>query len=182
MLNYLHLPLQSGDDDVLKKMNRKYTIKQYYDLIKKIKRIKPNIALGTDIIVGFSGETNKQFKNTLKFYKECQFDIAYPAKYSQREGTVAAKVYKDNISIKEKKKRWQAVQDLMEEIAFKKNQRYLNKIISVLVEDYKNGQCFGRSDEMKFAQFLGSKELIGKIVNVKVNWIGTWVLRGELCL
>jgi tRNA-2-methylthio-N6-dimethylallyladenosine synthase len=182
MLNYLHLPLQSGDDEVLKKMNRKYTTKQYYNLIKKIKRVKPDIALGTDVIVGFSGESSKQFKNTLKFYKECQFDIAYPAKYSQREGTSAAKAYKDDVSIKEKKRRWQAVQDLMEEIAFKKNQRYLNKIISVLVEDNKSGQCFGRSSEMKFVQFSGDKELIGKIVNVKVNWVGTWVLRGDLCL
>lgn len=180
ILNYLHLPVQSGDNEILKKMNRKYTAQEYINLVKKIRQAKPNIALGTDIIVGFPGESKEQFQNTLKLYKDCNFDISYPAKYSEREGTTAAKVFKDNILIKEKKKRWQAVQDLMEEIAFKKNRPYLNQEIEVLVEDYSGGICSGRSNEMKFIQFLGNEKLIGKIIKVKVNWIGTWVLKGVL--
>lgn len=109
---YLHLPVQSGDDRVLKKMNRKYTAKQYLELIKKIKKEIPEIEIGTDIIVGFPGETKKQFQSTLSLCKIAKFKVAYIAKYSPRPGTAAYKL-KDNVPYKEKKRRWQILDNLI---------------------------------------------------------------------
>lgn len=180
MANNLHLPVQSGDNDILKNMNRKYTRGQYIELVKKIRKSKPDISLSTDFIIGFAGETDKQFNNTIDLYKKCDFDISFPAKYSERSGTVAAKVFNDNILLLEKKKRWQILQDLMESITLEKNKRYLNKKLEVVVEECENGICSGHSSEMKLVQFWGDKELIGSIVDVKINWIGTWLLKGIL--
>ena len=101
-VNYLHLPVQSGSDDVLRKMNRKHTGDFYIDLIKKIRAKKPDIAIGTDIIVGFCGETEEQFQETVDLYKQCDFDIAYLAEYSTRSGTAADKAFKDDIPQKRK--------------------------------------------------------------------------------
>jgi len=134
-VNFLHIPVQSGDDEILKKMNRHYTSEEYIDLIKKIRKQKPDIAIATDIIVGFCDEGEKEFENTVKMYKECDFDISYNAKYSERSGTTAAKVLSDNVSIEDKKKRWFILQDLMEETTLRKNQKYLDKEVRVLVSN-----------------------------------------------
>jgi len=109
---YLHLPVQSGDDEILKKMNRKYTAKQYLKLVEKIKKQIPKIKVGTDIIVGFPGETEKQFKNTLDLCQKVGFVKAYIAMYSPRLGTAAFKL-KDNVSHQEKKRRWKILDDLI---------------------------------------------------------------------
>ena len=108
----LHLPLQSGDDEILHKMNRKYTSQQYLDLIEKIRSKIKNLTLTTDIIVGFPGESQKQFENTVKFCKKIKFDKAYIAQYSPRPGTAAAKL-KDNLTQKEKKRRWLKLEHLI---------------------------------------------------------------------
>jgi len=178
MVNYLHLPLQSGDDEVLKKMNRRYTAADYLKLIKKIRIARPDIAIGTDIIVGFPGETKRQFQNTLKVYREADFDICYHAKYSPRPGTAAAQM-KDSISLAEKKRRWRELQNLMEKIILKKNQKYLGKTVSVLVDKFDGGRCEGNSREMKRVEFKGSKNLLGKIVDVKIDKAMAWILRGK---
>ena len=109
---YLNLPVQSGDDKILKKMNRPYTVKQYKNLVKKIRKKIPQINLSTDVIVGFPGETKKQFENTVKLFKEIKFNIAYIAKYSQRPGTTAAKM-EDNIPLKEKKRREKILREIL---------------------------------------------------------------------
>ena len=111
----IHLPAQSGDNAILKKMNRKYTISHYKNLIKKIRKAIPDVKISTDIIVGFPGETKEQFQNTVKLFKELKFSKAYIGKYSPRPGTPAAKM-KDNVPIEEKKRRWQ----ILNEIANKK--------------------------------------------------------------
>lgn len=179
MVNYLHLPVQAGDDTVLRKMNRHYTAADYLKLVDKIKKKKPGIALGTDIIVGFPGETKKQFENTVKLYKKANFDIAYLAIYSPRQGTVAAKLV-DDVSRAEKKRRWQVSQDLMEKIVFRKNQKYVGKKVSVLVDEYKKGQCIGNSLEMKRVRFPGKKNMIGRIFDVKIKKAFEWILEGDL--
>ncbi|MBI4992729.1 MAG: tRNA (N6-isopentenyl adenosine(37)-C2)-methylthiotransferase MiaB [Candidatus Magasanikbacteria bacterium] len=179
-INYLHLPVQSGDNEILRKMNRKYTREYYIDLIKKIRVARPNIAIGTDLIVGFCGETDEQFNNTLDLYRQCDFDIAYQAKYSERAGTAAAKAFKDDVPRAIKKQRWQAVQDLMEETTHRKNQKYSGQTVSVLVDKRKKNICFGNSSEMKLVQFPGASDLIGQIVSVKIDWVDTWVLRGKV--
>jgi tRNA-2-methylthio-N6-dimethylallyladenosine synthase len=112
LIKEIHLPVQSGDNQILKKMNRHYTTAQYKNLIKKIRRAIPSIKVSTDIIVGFPGETKKQFTNTIKLCKQIKFDKAYIAKYSPRPGTAAAKL-KDNISREEKKRRWQILDKLI---------------------------------------------------------------------
>ncbi len=181
MVNYIHLPVQAGDNEILKKMNRKYTREQYIKLIKKIRVQKPEIAIGTDIIVGFCSESKKQFEQTVDLYKQCDFDIAYLAMYSERSGTVAAKIYKDDVSVEEKKRRWRVLQDLMEEIVLCKNQKYLEQVVEVLVDEFKDGVCTGNSNEMKLVQFLGNKKMIGNFVKVKINFAEKWILKGEAC-
>lgn len=109
---YLHLPVQSGDDKILNRMNRRYTVKEYLALVKKIRKEIPNIEIGTDIIVGFPGETKKQFKNTVKLCKKVGFKVAYIAKYSPRQGTAAFKS-KDNITMEEKKRRWRVLNQII---------------------------------------------------------------------
>ena len=120
LCRHLHVPLQSGDDQILKKMNRHYTAQQYKNLIKKIRQKIPGIKISTDIIVGFPGETKKQFQNTLKLCKEIKFNKAYIARYSLRPGTPAAKL-KDNVSLQEKKHRWQILENLINKKHVKKN-------------------------------------------------------------
>lgn len=178
-VNYLHLPAQSGDNEILKKMNRKYTREEYFDLIKKIRLAKPAIAPGTDLIVGFCGETKEQFQNTLDFYRQCDFDIAYIAMYSERSNTAAAKVFKDDVPRAEKKRRWDELQSLIEEIARRKNQKYVGQEVEVLVENRAGGLCSGNSREMKLVQFVGSPDLIGKIIRVRIKEAKEWVLLGE---
>ncbi len=182
MVNYLHLPVQAGDDEILKKMNRKYTREEFINLVKKIRAEVPGIAIGTDIIVGFCSENKKQFEQTVDLYKQCDFDIAYLAMYSQRSGTVAAKIYKDDVEITEKKRRWRVLQDLMEEIVLRKNQKYLGQTVEVLVDEFKDGVCTGNSNEMKMVQFLGNKKMIGQFVKVKINFAEKWILKGERIL
>ncbi len=193
MVNYLHLPLQAGDDKVLKKMNRSYTAADYLKLVAKINKKKPGIALGTDIIVGFPGETKKAFQNTVELYKKANFDIAYLAMYSPRQGTVAAK-FKDDVPRPEKKRRRDVLQNLMEKIVLEKNQKYVGKIVSVLVDEYKNEKCIGNSLEMKRVRFLAKKKppqspfkkggseggFIGKIFNVKIKKAFEWILEGDI--
>ncbi|MFA7653763.1 MAG: tRNA (N6-isopentenyl adenosine(37)-C2)-methylthiotransferase MiaB [Candidatus Magasanikbacteria bacterium] len=177
-VNYLHLPVQSGDNEVLKKMNRKYTREQYIELVKKIRVARPGIVLGTDIIVGFCGETEDQFQKTFDLYRECDFDISYHAMYSERSGTPAAKVFKDDVSYAKKKRRWDILQEYMEQRTLEKNQKYLGQTVRVLVNEFEDGVCFGNSDELKLAQFLGKPETVGTFQKIKITQALAWVLRG----
>jgi len=113
LLKEIHLPLQSGDDEILRKMNRHNTAKQYLALVTKLKALCPNLYLSTDIIVGFPTETKKAFENTVNLCKKVKFDKAYIAMYSPRPGTISAKLYKDDIPQKEKKRRWRILNNLI---------------------------------------------------------------------
>jgi len=160
----------------LKRMNRRHTGQYYRDTIKRLRAARPGIAIGTDIIVGFCGETEAQFGETLSLYKECDFDISYPARYSTRSGTLATKIYEDNVSKEEKKRRWESLQSLMEEITFRKNQAYLGRRVAILVDDFSNGWCAGNTSEMKRARLKGDESLIGMIVRGEVFKAETWML------
>jgi tRNA-2-methylthio-N6-dimethylallyladenosine synthase len=179
-MNYLHLPAQSGDNEVLRKMNRKYTREYYIDLIKKIRAERPEIAIGTDFIVGFCGETDEQFQNTLDLYRQCDFDISFHSMYSERSGTAASKAFKDDVPREIKKQRWEAIQNLMEEITERKNRKFLGQTVSVLVEKCEDGVCSGNSSEMKLTQFKGDSSLVGQVIKVKITRPDTWLLRGEM--
>ncbi len=109
---YIHLPVQSGDNKILKKMNRPYTVEEYKQIVKKIREKIPEVKIGTDIIVGFPKETKKQFQNTVDLVKEIGFEVIFVAKYSEREGTTAAKTYEDSIPLEEKRRRHKIILDL----------------------------------------------------------------------
>ncbi len=179
-INFLHLPVQSGNSDILKKMNRRHTREDYLDVIKKIKAARPEIALATDIIVGFCGETDEQFQDTVSLYKECDFDISYNAQYSQRSGTVAAKTFQDDVAKEVKKERWWVLQKMMEERVLEKNKKYEGKTVSVMVDTYKHGMCGGNSSEMKRVNFPGSPDLLGSIVDVVIDKPDMWILWGKM--
>ncbi|MEA3249307.1 MAG: tRNA (N6-isopentenyl adenosine(37)-C2)-methylthiotransferase MiaB [Patescibacteria group bacterium] len=178
-VNYLHLPVQSGSDAMLTKMNRKYTRDEYLDVIRRIKRRIPGIALGTDIIVGFCGETEEMFEETVSLYREVDFDIGYIAMYSPRTGTPAWQAFKDDVSRTEKKRRWKHLHDIMEEIVCEKNRKYVGQTVEVLVESCKKGICVGNSREMKQVRFPGGPELIGRFVPVRISKALAWALDGE---
>jgi len=176
---YLNLPVQSGDDEVLKKMNRPYKISQYKSIIRKIRKKIPGIALSTDIIVGFPGETKKQFENTAKLFKEIKYDMAYINKYSPRSGTVAAKL-KDNVSLEEKKRRYEVLTEILKKTALENNKKYLEKEVEILVDSKKDNVYFGKTRTYKTVKIKSSKNLIGKFVKAKIISALAWGLEGNL--
>ena len=169
LMPFLHLPIQSGSDNILKKMNRKHTVESYLKIVDKIRNVKPDIALSSDFIVGFPDETDKDFEKTMKFIDKVKFVIAYSFIYSPRPGTPAQ--HKDNININVKKARLSALQSLLTEQQVHYNKSFLNKEMEVLFE--KNGrhdhQFIGRTIYNQSA-FTSSKEnILNKIIKVKVK-------------
>jgi len=184
LVEHIHLPVQSGNSEVLKKMARKYTREQYLELIRKIKEAIPNVSLTTDIIVGFPGETEEQFQDTLSLVREVGYDSAYTFIYSPRHGTPAADM-QDDVSEAEKKDRLYRLNALQNEISRQKNEALLGEIVEVLVEgESKNNPdvLSGRTRTNKLVNFKGSKEYIGKLVHVKITEPQTWTLKGEQVL
>ncbi len=177
-VNYLHLPVQSGSDAMLARMNRKNSRAEFLEVISKIKARVPGIALGTDIIVGFCGETEEMFEETVSLYREVGFDIAYIAMYSPRTGTPAWRAFEDDVPRQEKRRRWKRLHDVMEETVLRKNREFIGRTVEVLVERCRNGVCFGNSREMKLVRFPGGPELVGRIVPVRVETAREWVLDG----
>jgi len=171
---YLNLPVQSGDDKILKNMNRPYTIKKYKNIIKKVKKEIPNICLSTDVIVGFPGETKKQFENTVKLFKEIRYDMAYINRYSPRSGTAGAKLI-DNVSAKEKKARENILNEILKKTALENNKKYLNKIIEVLMIN----NSFGKTETNKTVKIESNRNLAGKFIKVKIIKALPWGLKGK---
>lgn len=181
IMPFIHLPVQSGSSEVLKRMGRRYTREQYLELFNKIKKKIPDCTISTDIIVGFPNETKEQYEETLSLYDYCKYDLAYTFIYSPRNGTPAAKM-KDNVSLEEKERRLYKLNDLVSKYANENNQKYLNKVVEVLVEGTSkkdDNMLTGYSNHNKLINFKGNKEDIGKIVNVKITEVKTWALKGE---
>ncbi len=178
----LHLPIQSGSNRVLKRMNRKYTREDYLKLIEKLRKTVPDITLSTDIIVGFPGETNEDFEETLSIVKEVEYDSAFTFIYSIRKGTPAEK-FEDQIEESEKHRRFDLLVSAVNEISEKKNKVYQDRVEKVLVDGVsKNDKSTltGRTDGFKLVNFAGKKEMIGSIVDVKITDAKTFSLFGEV--
>lgn len=178
----LHLPIQSGSNRVLKRMNRKYTREDYLKLIEKLRKTVPDITLSTDIIVGFPGETNEDFEETLSIVKEVEYDSAFTFIYSIRKGTPAEK-FEDQIEESEKHRRFDLLVNAVNEISEKKNKAYQDRVEKVLVDGVsKNDKSTltGRTDGFKLVNFAGKKELIGSLVDVKITDAKTFSLFGEV--
>jgi len=182
LVEHIHLPVQSGSSSMLKLMARKYTREQYLELVQKIKLAIPEVALTTDIIVGFPNETEEQFEETLSLYKEVGFELAYTYIYSPRDGTPAAKM-EDNVPMEVKKERLQRLNSLVNEYSLRAMQKYDGQIVEVLVEgeSKKNPDVLaGYTRTSKLVNFVGPKDIIGKLVRVKIDKTKTWSLNGEL--
>jgi len=177
--HYIHLPLQSGDNRILKKMNRHYTSLKYLKLVEEIKRALPDVNLSTDIIVGFPGETEKQFKNTAKIIEKVKYDMAYLNQYSPRPGTAASKL-KDNVKKPIKRKREQIINEILKKTAEANNKKLVGSIQEVLVEQFKNGFNFGHTKNFKNIRFKFNVDFTGELVKVKVTNVTPWALEGEI--
>ncbi len=181
IMPYIHLPIQSGSNRILKLMGRRYTKEDYIKLFNKIKNRIPNVSITTDIIVGFPGETEEDFQDTLDVYNELKFDLAYTFVFSKREGTPAFKM-EDNVSEEIKKDRLAKLNTLVNKYALENNQKYLEKEVLVLVEgpSDKDDTLMGYTDTMKLVNLKGNISDIGKIKRVKITKAKTWSLDGEI--
>ncbi len=176
---YIHLPIQSGDNEILKRMNRRYTRERYIEIVQKFRSVMPQMSLSTDIIVGFCGETQKQFQNTYLLFEELRFDMAYISQYSPRRGTVSARFYQDDVPQKEKKRRFHLLNNLLKQIATENHRQYVGRTVEVLVEKCEERICSGRSEAFRIVEFPGSPELVGEIVPVRITASREWMLKGE---
>ena len=178
----IHVPLQSGSTNVLKEMNRKYTKEQYLDLIKRIRNKIPDVVFSTDIIVGFPGETEEDFEDTIDVVKQVNFEQIFMFIYSRRVGTRADKM-ENQIPEEIKHKRFDRLKQVFEESVEENNKKYVGTTQKILVEGHsKNNKDMltGRTDTNKVVIFEGPEELIGKIINIKIVSEHKWYLKGEV--
>ena len=178
----VHLPLQSGSTKVLKEMNRKYTKEQYLALAEKMRKEIPDILFSTDIIVGFPGETEEDFENTLDVVRKMNYEQIFMFIYSRRVGTVADKM-ENQIPEEIKHERFERLKKLYDDNVSKNNEKFIGKVEKILVDgESKNNENMltGRNDANKVIIFEGSKDLIGKMINVKITEEHKWYLKGEV--
>ena len=181
IMPYIHLPIQSGSSEVLKRMGRRYTKEEYITLYKKLKEKIENVSITTDIIVAFPGETEEDFSETLEVVNECKYDSAFTFIFSPRIGTPACRM-DDSISLETKKERLAKLNEVINKYANLNNQKYLGKEVLVLLEDYseKEGYLKGYTDTMKLVNVKANEKYLGEIVKVKITDIKTWSLDGEI--
>lgn len=177
----VHLPVQSGSNRILKLMNRSYTKEEYLALLERIRSKVPDVAISSDIIVGFPTETEEDFMETVDLVEKAQFERLNLAIYSPREGTVAWKHYKDEVPYEEKVRRMQFLMNLQKRINRKLNERYKGKTVRVIVEaQAKNGLFYGRDIRNKIIAFEGEEWMIGRFADVKIEKITAGPLYGKV--
>ncbi|MBR7042547.1 MAG: TRAM domain-containing protein, partial [Bacilli bacterium] len=174
-------PIQSGSDRILKLMGRKYTIEEYLEIVKKLRKAIPNVSITTDIIVGFPGETEEDFKKTLDIVNKVKYDLAYTFIYSPREATPAAKM-EDNTPMEEKKERLARLNELINKYALESNKKMKGNTYDVLIlgESDKDNKYMGYTPNMKLVNVKCDPSYVGKIVPVKITDVKTWSLDGEI--
>lgn len=171
---YIHMPAQSGSNKILEKMNRKYNRDYYIKLVKKIRKIIPDVSITSDFMVGFPGETKKDFKDTLDLIKKCKFEGANTFAFSSRPGTKAAEL-KGHLPENIKKQRLAKLHALVEKVAEKTNKRYEGKEVEILVDSPTTGRTAGN----KVVQIPDSPNLIGKLIKVRIASVGAWGMKSE---
>lgn len=181
--NHIHLPIQSGSSKILKTMNRKYGIDYYKSIIEEIRNNIDNIAITTDVMVGFPGETENDFKDTLNAFKEIEFDEAYTFIYSNRDNAIAS-LLPDQVPLQLKKERLWKLIDLQKDISAKINKKLEGEILEVLVDKkskkHIENQFSGRTGTNKTVVFISKQNLLGQLVKVKIIKSSPWTLYGEL--
>jgi tRNA-2-methylthio-N6-dimethylallyladenosine synthase len=173
------LPVQSGDDAVLRRMGRRYSVQQYRDLVDRIRRTIPHAAIATDVIVGFPGEADAQFEATLALVQELRFDAVHVAAYSPRPGTPAARL-DDDVPVDEKERRRKAIDGLQERIVGELNARLVGQTVEVLVEERHKGKWRGRTRGNKLVFFQHADDWRGRLASVRIEWAGPWSMRGAV--
>jgi len=176
---HIEIPVQSGDDAVLKRMVRGYTVDQYCRLVAKIRERIPGVSLATDVIVGFPDETEEQFMNTCKLLEETRFHAVHVAAYSPRAGTAASRL-PDDVPQDEKERRRKIIEELQEDIAGGINQRLLGETVEALIEEKHKGKWKGRTRTHRLVFFRDDGDWRGKLAQVKITWAGPWSMQGEL--
>ncbi len=176
---HVNLPVQSGDDEVLSRMRRPYTSSDYTDLVRNIRDTVPGVSLSTDLIVGFPGETEEQFRHSVDLLTELRLDKVHCAAYSTRPGTTAGRTMEDDIPGEEKVRRRDEVDQLQERILSEINAALVGQEAEVLVEDRRKEKWRGRTRSDKLVFFQDDRDLRGKLVNVGITGAGPWSLQGE---
>ena len=180
---HIHLPLQSGSTKILKRMHRTYTAEEYHTLVVTMRERVPNLAISTDIIVGFCGETEQDFTDTCDLMREIRYDSAFMFKYSPREGTLAYRSLEDDVSEEEKGQRLRTVIEMQEKISREINQESVGKTVKVLIEGESRRESDnyqGKSDNFKTTVFPKENALVGDIVEVAIESASAHTLVGRI--
>jgi tRNA-2-methylthio-N6-dimethylallyladenosine synthase len=180
VMPHIEVPVQAGDDDVLENMKRGYTAGDYRRLVEKIRRRIPGVAIATDVIVGFPGESDAQFQRTYELLKELELDVAHLARYSPRPGTVAERRMPDDVPDEVKWERFRLLEELQESIAAKINAAYLGETVEVLFEEQVRGRWKGRTPTNKLVFVESEDDLRGQLRRVQVHWTGPWSMQATL--
>lgn len=182
LCRHIHLPIQSGSDRILASMNRGYTVKEYLEKVDYLRKVSPGISITSDIIVGFPGETQKDYQETIDMMEKIRFDSTFSFKYSDREGTAASRL-KNKVDESEKLRRLQKVQAVQNEHTYEKHISLVGSVQKILVEGFSknsNRDVSGRTSSWKIVNFKGDKGLRGKMVDVKITQAYLHSLRGEM--
>jgi tRNA-2-methylthio-N6-dimethylallyladenosine synthase len=175
---HFNLPVQSGDDTVLERMRRGYTLAEYEERVQRIRGRMPHAAIATDVIVGFPGETDEQFANTIALLERLQFDVIHAAAYSERPGTYATRNQPDDVPLEVKKARLQAVEAVHADSASRINRRLIGERVEVLVEREEDGRSTGRTRGGQLVHFAETG-LVGELAEVIVDSVTPWSLQGR---
>ncbi|MCL5428605.1 MAG: tRNA (N6-isopentenyl adenosine(37)-C2)-methylthiotransferase MiaB [Chloroflexi bacterium] len=180
VMPHIEVPIQAGGNQVLENMKRGYTAEDYGRLIARIRQIIPNVAIATDVILGFPGETEQQFRSTYDLLADLKLDVVHVARYSEREGTVAARRLADDVPEDEKLRRLKAIEEMQEGIVAEINARYLGETVKVLFEEEVKGRWKGRTETNKLVFVQSDRELRGQMLPVQITWTGPWSMQGRL--
>lgn len=180
VMPHIEIPVQAGDDEILKRMRRGYTQDDYRRIVEKIRRRIPGASIATDIIVGFPGETEAQFMETYRLLEDLRLDSAHLARYSPRPGTVSARNFPDDVPEEEKMRRFRLLEELQEKIVGEINAQLLGKQVEVLFEGKFKGRWRGRTPTNKLVFVESEKNLRGRVLPVTITWTGPWSMQGRL--
>ncbi|MCC7206852.1 MAG: tRNA (N6-isopentenyl adenosine(37)-C2)-methylthiotransferase MiaB [Anaerolineae bacterium] len=184
VMPHIEAPVQAGDDEVLRRMKRGYTQADYRALVERIRARIPGVAINTDVIVGFPGETDAQFEETYRLLGDLKLDKVHIAKYSPRPQTVSARSMEDDVPEVEKERRRKALDDQQAQISAEINGRFLGRTVEVLVEDQQGGKWRGRTPQNKLVFFdvkaAGDADYRGRLVDVEITWTGPWSMQGRI--
>ena len=176
----ISLPFQAGDDGILEAMRRGYTNAQYRRLVERIRKAVPDVALSTDVIVGFPGESEDQYQRSREMIEDVRFDTVHIACYSPRAGTMASRELEDDVPFSEKVRRRKELEALQERIVSEINSELMGRTVEVLVEGRKKGKWWGRTRSDKLVFFTDSADRLGQIVDIRVDSASAWSLQGRI--